>query len=133
MFQSINRFKSVEVNKELVCILADECITRLIHCHRDTRQTDFAYCTSCCNKNSVYRIETAIAMSQTFLGNCLFSGESVRKAYIFRSKKRYIAIPIRAFTSFRCATAENLNHFSKADFCFCLIIEICKQSSGLLL
>ena len=58
-------------------VFADKSIAGLIHCHRDTGQTYFAYCASRCNKNSVYGIETAIAMSQTFLGYCLFSGDRV--------------------------------------------------------
>ena len=133
MFQPINGFKGIEIDKELMCIFADKGITRLIHCHRDTRQANFAYCASRCNKDRIYGIEAAITMSQTFLSNSLFCGKRVGRAYIFRSKERHIAVPIRTFAGFRCATTENLNYFCKADLCFCPIIEVGKQSSYLLL
>lgn len=72
-------------------------------------------------------------MSQALLSYSLLSGERVRRAYIFWSKERYIAVPIRAFAGFRCAATENLYYFCKSGFCFCMIIEVGKQSGCLLL
>ena len=133
MFQSINSFKRVEINKELMCVFTYECIARLIHCHRNTGQSDFTYCAPCSNKDRIYGIKTAIAMSKTILCNCLFGCQGVRCPHIFRSKKRNIAVPIRSFTGFGCTTTENLNYFCKPNFCICPIIEIEKQRGCLLL
>ena len=70
---SIDGFKRIEINKKLVCVFTDKGIARLIHRHRCARHTNLSNCPSCCHKDSIHGIETAVTVSQSILRDCLLS------------------------------------------------------------
>ena len=103
---------------------SNKCIARLIHSHRNTSHSHFANSTSCGYKNGINGIQTAITTSKTVLCNCFFCIKGIGRSNVFGSKKWDLATPISIFTGFRRTAPKNLNYIRKANFCFCLFIEV---------